>query len=60
MAEKKHDLRDDIYAPRGTPDLNDEKLAGAEPASVDPEKGNLKMVTPEVGKNTPDGVATKG
>ncbi len=57
---KPHDLRDDIYAPRGTITDIDERLAGAEPKAVDPQKGNLKMVRPEPGKNVPDGAATKG
>ncbi|MEI9994753.1 MAG: hypothetical protein WDM91_09180 [Rhizomicrobium sp.] len=60
MAAKQHDLRDDIYAPRTTVTNTDERLAGAEPSTVDPENGNLKLVRPEPGKNVPDGVTTKG
>lgn len=62
MAEKqkKHDLRDDTYAPRTTVTNTDERLAGAEPATVDPDKGNLQLVNPEPGKGVPEGSATKG
>ena len=58
--QKPHDLRDDIYAPRTTLTNTDERLAGSEPRSVDPENGNLRMVRPEPGKNVPDGATTKG
>jgi len=57
---KLHDLRDDIYAPRTTVTNTDEHLAGAEPPSVDPERGNLRLVTPEPGKDIPEGQTTKG
>ncbi len=58
-AEKPHDLRDDIYAPHATVTNLDERLAGAEPTAVDPETGNLRLVTPEAGKNVPAGQTTK-
>jgi hypothetical protein len=58
--EKPHDLRDDIYGPRTTVTNTDERLAGAEPPSVDPRTGNLRLVRPEPGKNVPDGSTTKG
>ena len=58
--QKLHDLRDDIYAPRTTITNTDERLAGAEPATVDPQAGNLKLVRPEPGKNVPPGATTKG
>jgi hypothetical protein len=58
--QKPHDLRDDIYAPPTTVTNTDERLAGAEPATVDPENGNLRLVRPEPGKNVPPGAATKG
>ena len=57
---KPHDLRDDIYAPRTTVTNTNERLAGVEPRTVDPENGNLKLVRPEPGKNIPPGSATKG
>lgn len=57
---KPHDLRDDIYAPPTTVTNTDERLAGAEPVSVDPERGNLRPVTPEPGKGIPGGQTTKG
>jgi hypothetical protein len=57
---KKHDLRDDIYAPSTTITNTNERLAGAEPKSVDPENGNLRMVTPDVGSDVVDGQTTKG
>jgi hypothetical protein len=56
---KLHDLRDDIY-PGTTVTDTDERLAGAEPVAVNPENGNLKLVTPEPGKNIPEGQTTKG
>src|ERR1700754_2563030 len=34
--QKPHDLRDDTYAPRTTITNTDERLAGAEPATLDP------------------------
>jgi len=55
-----HDLRDEIYSPPTTVTNTDERLAGAEPPSVDPERGNLRIVTPEPGKNIPEGQTTKG
>ena len=58
--QKPHDLRDDTYAPRTTVTNTDERFAGAEPASVDPQAGNMHLVRPEVGKNVPPGAATKG
>ena len=58
--EKPHDLRDDIYAPRTTITNTDERLAGAERRSINPENGNPQMVTPTPGKNIPDGATTKG
>ena len=58
--EKKHDLRDDMYAPRTTVTNTDERMAGAEPKSVDPENGNLRMVTPDIGKDVVEGQTTKG
>jgi hypothetical protein len=57
---KPHDLRDDIYTPSTTVTNTDERLAGAERRSVDPEAGNPQLVTPTPGKNIPDGAATKG
>ena len=57
---KPHDLRDDIYAPPTTVTNTDERLAGAERATVDPENGSLRLVRPEIGKNVPDGQTTKG
>ncbi len=62
MAEKqkKHDLRDDIYAPRTTVTNTDERFAGAEPKAVDPENGNLRMVTPKTGQDVVEGQNTKG
>ncbi|HXC54692.1 MAG TPA: hypothetical protein VNU97_05320 [Rhizomicrobium sp.] len=58
--QKPHDLRDDIYAPPTTVTNTNERLAGAEPASVDPENGNLKLVRPALGSNVPPGQTTKG
>jgi len=58
--KKPHDLRDDIYAPHTTVTNTDERLAGSEPSTVDPENGNLRLVRPEPGKNVPAGSATKG
>jgi hypothetical protein len=58
--QKPHDLRDDIYAPRTTVTNTDERLAGAEPRTVDPENGSLRLVRPEPGKNVPPGATTKG
>jgi hypothetical protein len=57
---KKHDLRDDIYAPSTTITNTNERLAGAEPKTVDPENGNFRMVTPDVGSDVVDGQTTKG
>lgn len=57
--EKLHDLRDDIYAPRTSTTNTNERLAGAEPETVDPEKGNLRLLRPETGKNVPPGQTTK-
>lgn len=57
---KKHDLRDDIYAPSTTVTDTNERLAGAEPKSVDPENGNLRMVTPDIGSDVVEGQTTKG
>jgi hypothetical protein len=62
MAEKqkKHDLRDDIYAPSTTvTDLN-ERLAGAESPAVDAEKGDGDMPLVSPASRVPDGAATKG
>ncbi len=61
MAEKqkKHDLRDDIYAPRTTVTNTDERLAGAEPSTVDPEHGDMDLLRPGIGGKTLDGQATK-
>ena len=56
---KLHDLRDEIYAPRTTVTNTDERLAGAEPPSVDPEKGDFHLVRPGVGKKVPEGQNTK-
>ena len=58
--EKKHDLRDDIYAPSTTVTNTNERLAGSEPRTVDPENGNLRMVTPDVGSDVVEGQNTKG
>jgi hypothetical protein len=57
---KKHDLRDDIYKPHLTPTDTDETFVGAPPTTVDPEGGNLRLVTPTPGKGVPEGAATKG
>ena len=57
---KKHDLRDDIYKPRLTPTDTDETFVGAPPTTVDPESGNLRLVTPTPGQGVPEGAATKG
>jgi hypothetical protein len=57
--QKPHDLRDDIYAPPTTVTNTDERLAGAEPVSVDPERGNMRIVSPNAG-NVPQGQTTKG
>jgi len=57
---KKHDLRDDIYAPKTTVTNTDERFAGAEPKTVDPENGSLAMVTPDVGEDVVEGQNTKG
>ena len=57
---KQHDLRDDIYAPSTTVTNTDERLAGAEPRTVDPENGNLRMVKPDVGADVVEGQTTKG
>lgn len=58
--QKPHDLRDDMYKPRTTVTDTDDRMAGAKPPSVDPEKGNFRLVTPEPGKNLPEGQTTKG
>ena len=58
--QAKHDLRDDIYKPRLTPTDTDETFVGAEPSSVDSEKGNLRLVTPTPGQGVPEGSNTKG
>jgi hypothetical protein len=58
--QKPHDLRDDMYKPHTTVIDTDGRMAGAEPPSVDPEKGNLRLLTPEPGKNLPEGQTTKG
>lgn len=58
--QKPHDLRDDIYAPSTTVTNTGERLAGAEPSSVDPEKGDFVLVTPDAGKGIPDGQTSKG
>jgi hypothetical protein len=55
-----HDLRDDIYKPATTVTDTKERLAGAEPPAADPEKGNLRLVTPTPGQGVPNGSATKG
>lgn len=60
IEKKPHDLRDDTYAPRTTITNTDERLAGAEPPTVDPEKDDFQLVTPDIGKNIPDGQTTKG
>ncbi|HJW39603.1 MAG TPA: hypothetical protein VJ476_00070 [Rhizomicrobium sp.] len=57
---KPHDLRDDIYAPRTTVTNTNERLAGAEPPAVNPKKGDFRLVTPESGKDVPEGQTTKG
>jgi hypothetical protein len=58
--QKPHDLRDDIYAPAGTTlTRTDERLAGSEPVTVDPENGSFKPVRPDIG-NVPPGQTTKG
>ncbi|MEI9991387.1 MAG: hypothetical protein WDM86_15245 [Rhizomicrobium sp.] len=58
--QKPHDLRDDTYAPRTTVTNTDERLAGAEPPSVNPEAGDFVLVTPEPGKGIAEGQTTKG
>jgi hypothetical protein len=55
-----HDLRDDIYKPSVTPTDTNETFVGAPPTAVDPETGNLRLVTPTPGKGVPEGAATKG
>jgi hypothetical protein len=57
--QKPHDLRDDIYAPSTTVTNTNERLAGAEPVSVDPENGNMKLVHPGP-DDVPPGQTTKG
>ena len=61
MADKKpvHDLRDDSFVPRTSVTDLDERLVGAEPGAVNPEKGDMHLVRPEPGKNVPDGQTTK-
>ena len=58
--QKPHDLRDDIYAPRTSVTNTEERFAGAEPRTLDPENGSPQMVTPTPGKNVPEGATTKG
>ena len=56
----KHDLRDDIYVPHTSITDTDERLAGAEPSSVDPDRDDLPLVTPTPGKSVPEGSTVKG
>jgi len=57
---KPHDLRDDIYASPTTITNTNERLAGSELPSVDPEAGDFRLVTSDIGKDVAPGQTTKG